>query len=135
MEPLRNDFPSSFSRSDHLRLADKIPDTHDRRTNVVAGALWMVGITLALFFLPLLNGLVGGFVGGYKVGSMKRALAAAVLPAVVAAMGLWVIFTILGSPIFGILAGTALGAIIAMSEIGIFVGAAVGGYTAERNRD
>lgn len=91
----------------------------------------MIGLTLGLFFLPAINGLVGGFVGGYKVGSMRRGLMAAAIPAVVAAVGLWLLFAILGSPVVGILTGSALGLMIALSELGLFVGAALGGYTAE----
>jgi hypothetical protein len=135
MEPIRNTIPPApepYSPSRRLRAV--IPDARNENTNVAVGALWMLGITLALFFLPTLNGLIGGFVGGYKVGTLRRALAAAILPGVAAAVGLWVIFAILGSPIFGVLAGSALLLMIALSEIGLFVGAALGGYSAERPR-
>lgn len=87
----------------------------------------MVVITLLLFFLPLINGLVGGFVGGYKVGTVGRALLAAILPAIVAALGLWIIFTVFHLPIIGLVAGTAVGILIALSDLGIFVGAIIGG--------
>lgn len=96
-------------------------------TNLVLGSLWMVGLTLALFFLPLVNGLIGGFVGGYKVGSVGRALLAAILPAIFAAMGLWILFAMLDAAGWGLLAGLTLGVIIALADAGIFVGAALGG--------
>lgn len=135
MEPIRNSAPlAPEPNSQPRRLYAVIPDARNPNTNVAVGALWMVGITLALFFLPTLNGLIGGFVGGYKVGGVKRALAAAILPAVVAAVGLWVIFAILGSPVFGVLAGSALMLMIGLSEIGLFIGAALGGYSAEKPR-
>ena len=135
MEPNRKQVPTAHERNNQpRRLYAIIPDARNDNTNVAIGALWMVGITLALFFLPTLNGLIGGFVGGYKVGSVKRALAAAILPGVISAVGLWVIFAILGSPIFGVLAGSALLLMIALSEIGLFIGAALGGYSAEKPR-
>ena len=91
----------------------------------------MVVITIALFFLPLVNGLIGGLVGGYKVGGWKRALGAAVLPAVVASVGLWVLIAALGAPVWGFVAGTALAVIILLADLGIFVGAIIGGKAAE----
>ena len=52
---------------------------------IFAGSAWMVPLSMALFFLPLINGLVGGFVGRYKVGSVERALLAAILRAALVA--------------------------------------------------
>ncbi len=70
-------------------------------SNMGTGAVWMIGITLALFFVPLINGIVGGIVGGYKVGDWKRALGAAVLPAIVVALGLGLIVAAFGAPVWG----------------------------------
>ncbi len=97
------------------------------RSSVLAGSIWMIGITLVLFFLPLVNGLIGGFVGGYKVGGVSRALVAALMPAVVAAIGLWIIFAVFDMALWGVLAGLAMGAVILLSDLGIFIGAAIGG--------
>lgn len=87
----------------------------------------MIGLTLGLFFLPLLNGFIGGLVGGYKVGSVKRALAAALLPAVIATLGLWIILSLFAMPLIGLLAGVATGVLILISDLGIFIGAIIGG--------
>lgn len=102
----------------------------ERRSGIVAGSLWMVLICLALFFVPLLNGFVGGLVGGYKVGTVRRALTAAVLPAALVAVGLWVLLTLADLPILGLLAGVAVGLAVAISEVGLFIGAALGGVLA-----
>ena len=67
------------------------PPSLDHHTGMVAGAVWMVVLSLALFFVPGLNGLIAGLVGGYLVGSLGRALAAAVLPALLVAVGLWLL--------------------------------------------
>jgi hypothetical protein len=97
------------------------------RSSIVAGSLWMIGLTLALFFLPLINGVIGGFVGGYKVSGVGRALAAAVLPAIVVAVGLAILFAILDAPVWGIVAGLSGSALVALADVGIFLGAAIGG--------
>ena len=102
----------------------------NERGGIIAGSAWMVIISLALFFFPLLNGFVGGLVGGYKVGSVGRALSAAVLPAILVAVGLWLLLAVLGLPIIGLLAGVAIGITVALSEVGLFIGAVLGGLIA-----
>jgi hypothetical protein len=103
-----------------------------RQTNVVVGSLWMIGIALLLFFLPLINGLIGGFVGGRKVGTMGRALWSAVLPALVVGGGLWLILEIFDMPVLGAFAGLASMVVVLLSDLGILIGAAIGGATAQR---
>lgn len=100
---------------------------HNRRSSVVGGTLWMIGITLVLFWLPAINGLIGGLVGGYKVGSVGRALTAAVLPAIVVALGLWILLAVLDLGVLGFFAGAAAGLMILLADVGLFIGAAIGG--------
>ena len=102
--------------------------------NMGTGAVWMIGITLVLFFLPLINGIVGGIVGGYKVGDWKRALGAAVLPALVVALGMWLIVAAFGAPVWGLIGGTAAGIVVLLADLGIFIGAAIGGLAAQSRR-
>ncbi|HLT92310.1 MAG TPA: hypothetical protein VKZ85_15350 [Woeseiaceae bacterium] len=101
-----------------------------RETSLVVCALWMIGISLVLFFLPALNGLIGGAVGGYKAGSAMRGLGAAVLPAIVSGIGTWVLLAVFDAPILGFLAGLAVGAWALISSIGLLIGALVGGALA-----
>lgn len=110
---------------------DARQDYYKAQENVLKGSIWMVGISVALFFLPAINGLIGGLVGGYKVGGVSRALVAAILPAVVVALGLWLLLIIMGLPLIGFLAGVTVAGWIALSEIGLFVGAAIGGALSE----
>lgn len=50
----------------------------------VGGAtLWMVVLSVLLFWLPTLGPLVAGFVGGRRAGGVGPALGAAVIPAVI----------------------------------------------------
>jgi hypothetical protein len=103
-----------------------------RRSSVFVGALWMVVLSLALFFLPLLNGLIAGVVGGYKVGGVGRALVAAILPSVFVGAGLWIIFALFEAPVWGMVAGFAVGLLILLSDLGLFIGAAIGGLMGKR---
>jgi hypothetical protein len=103
-----------------------------RQSSVVAGSLWMIGLTLALFFLPLVNGLVGGFVGGYKVGGVGRALIAALLPAIVVAVALWIVFAVFDAPVWGVVAGLTGAILILLADVGIFIGAVIGGALSGR---
>lgn len=98
-----------------------------KKTSVVMGSVWMVLLSLVLFFLPVVNGLIGGFVGGMKVGGVKRALTAALLPALIVAVGLWILLALLELPIFGFVAGVAVGIWVLLSDVGLFIGAALGG--------
>lgn len=101
----------------------KNPHSH---TGTLLGAVWMVVISLALFFLPGLNGLIAGLVGGYMIGSVGRAFTAALLPALIVAAGLWALLILVGLPVIGFLAGTAVTILIASSEVALFVGAFLG---------
>ena len=96
-------------------------------SSIVTGSLWMIGISLVLFFVPLVNGLIGGFVGGYKVGSAGRALLAAILPAIVVAGALWVIFALFEAPLWGVAASLTVALLVALADVGIFIGALIGG--------
>jgi len=99
-------------------------------TSLVVSALWMLVISMLLFFLPALNGLIGGAVGGFKAGSVKRGLIAALLPAIAAGLGIWVLLAIFDAPIIGFLSGLAFGVWALISSIGLLIGAMVGGAVA-----
>ncbi|HKN86262.1 MAG TPA: hypothetical protein VJV04_05350 [Nitrospiraceae bacterium] len=98
----------------------------DHHAGIVMGAIWMVVLSLALFFIPGVNGLIAGLVGGYLVGSLGRAMVAAVLPALIVAAGLWVLLAAVGMPILGLFAGAAITVLIVLAELGLFLGAALG---------
>jgi hypothetical protein len=101
-----------------------------RDSSILASSLWMIVISLVLFFLPAINGLIGGWVGGYKAGSAGRGLSAAVLPAVVVGLSLWGILASYGRPILGFFGGLAVGLWAVISSVSLLVGAAIGGVMA-----
>jgi hypothetical protein len=100
------------------------------RDRVSGASMWMVALGVALFFVPLLNGLAGGAVGGYRAGSVKGALVAAVLPAVVVAVGVWMVFALFDPPLWWLFDGLRARGAIALSIVGMFIGAAFGGSLA-----
>lgn len=106
-----------------------------KQTSLFVCALWMIGISLLLFFLPALNGLIGGGVGGYKAGSIGRGLGAAVLPAIVVGIGLWVLLAILDAPVLGFISGLAVGLWALFSSIALLIGAFIGGAISPRRDD
>lgn len=99
-------------------------------SSLVVAAIWMVVISMLLFFLPALNGLIGGAVGGYKAGSVKRGLGAALLPALAAGIGIWILLAIFDAPVIGFLSGLAFGVWALISSIGLLLGAMLGGAIA-----
>lgn len=142
IEPERSNFrygegPKVVRENDRDNELTDMPVTTEKENNknVFIGSAWMVAITMGLFFLPALNGLIAGTVGGYMVGSTKRALLAAVIPAMIAAAGLWVLLATLDFPVVGFFVGAALGVHIILSEIGLFLGAAIGGTVAQTKVD
>lgn len=106
-----------------------------RETSLIVCSLWMVGISLLLFFLPALNGLIGGGVGGYKAGSAGRGLAAAVLPAIVVGAAIWVLLAMFNAPVLGFISGLAVGIWALISSIGLLIGALIGGAMAPDRDD
>ena len=99
-------------------------------SSIVASSLWMIAISLLLFFLPAVNGLVGGAVGGYKAGSLMRGVSAAILPAIVVGFSLWGLLAVFDAPILGFFGGLAVGLWALISSVSVLIGAAVGGVVA-----
>jgi hypothetical protein len=106
-----------------------------RDSSIIASSAWMVIISLALFFLPAVNGLIGGAVGGYKAGSAGRGLGAAVLPSVIVGLALWGIFAVFDAPLIGFIGGIAVGLWALLSSVGLLIGAAIGGALSPRRSE
>lgn len=110
---------------------DRRAPVRQKRSSILEASLWMVGITLLLSFFPLVNGLIGGLVGGSRAGSPGRAVKAALLPAIVSSIGVWLLLTAFNLPVIGIAAGFATALLVAAVDLGIFAGALIGGYWAQ----
>lgn len=99
-------------------------------SSIVVSALWMIVISLLLFFLPAINGLIGGAVGGYKAGSAGRGLSAAILPSVIVGLSLWGLLASFDRPLLGFFGGLAVGLWALISSVSLLIGAAIGGVMA-----
>lgn len=97
--------------------------------SVVAGGLWMLILAVLLSWLPILGPLVAGFVGGRMIGEEKRALAVALVPAVLLAGVLWLILAAFELPVLGAVAGFGALVVVAVQELPLLLGAWFGGAT------
>ncbi|HEU5170847.1 MAG TPA: hypothetical protein VFU46_09925 [Gemmatimonadales bacterium] len=99
-----------------------------RGGSLVSAMNWMGGLTLLLFWLPVLGPLVAGLVGGAKAGSVGRAVLATFLPAVLTglmtAAGVAYLTEWIG---WGVLAGLGVTMWLLVSIGPLLVGAIIGG--------
>ena len=106
-----------------------------RRGSLVSAMNWMGGLSLLLFWLPAVGPFIAGLVGGSKAGSVRRAVLAVFLPAVLtgvlAAAGVsylthwWV---------WGLLAGLGGVAVSLLNVVPLLGGAVLGGLLARLDR-
>jgi len=93
---------------------------------------WMGGLSLLLFWLPVVGPLVAGLVGGHKAGSVKRAVAAVFLPALL--LGLLVtagVAYLTDLLAWGVLAGVGTAVLLLLQVGPMLAGALSGGLAAE----
>jgi hypothetical protein len=105
-----------------------------KRSSIVGAMLWMLVISLLLFWLPLIGPFIGGLVGGKKAGSVGRGLAACFLPAFLFALFILVVFSLGGLPLPGLILGSVVGGATALRILidgfAMVCGAIVGGALA-----
>jgi hypothetical protein len=106
-------------------------DVRAEKGSVLAGLIWMLVLSILLFWLPLIGPLVAGFVGGKKSGGLGKAILAVFIPAIFFAIMLFVFSTALtGLPLIGAVAAAG-GFVLAAAEVGpLLIGAVVGGLMA-----
>jgi hypothetical protein len=115
-----------------VTLPDRVEAKRPARGSIMSAMNWMGGLTLVLFWLPVLGPLIAGVVGGWKAGSAKRAIIAVFLPAVLigvlVAVGVgWLMHGVL----WGLLAGLG-GVAVSLLNIGpLLLGALAGGLAAQ----
>jgi hypothetical protein len=54
----------------------------EAQASFLKATLWMIALSILLFWLPILGPVVAGLVGGYAAGSVGRAILASLMPAV-----------------------------------------------------
>jgi hypothetical protein len=115
-----------------VTVPDRVETKSPRRGSIMSAMNWMGGLTLLLFWLPVLGPLIAGVVGGWKAGSAKRAIIAVFLPAVL--MGVLVavgVGWLIHGFFWGLLAGLG-GVALSLLNIGpLLLGALAGGLAAQ----
>jgi hypothetical protein len=97
----------------------------NRPGSVGSAAAWMFGLSILLFWLPIVGPLIAGFVGGRKAGTVGNAILAALLPGIVFGVLLFFVGTMLtGVPLFGFIAGFG-GLVFALVHVGFLLIAAI----------
>jgi predicted branched-subunit amino acid permease len=104
----------------------------ESRGSLVSAMNWMGGLSLLLFWMPIVGPLVAGLVGGRKAGSVKRAVAAVFLPALL--LGLLVtagVAYLTDLLAWGVLAGIGTATLLLLQVGPMLAGALSGGLIAE----
>lgn len=86
-----------------------------REGSVFKGTLYMLALSVLLFWLPIAGPLIAGYVGGRRAGSAGRGAIAAILPAIVA--GILVALAIAALPEVNLLIGAVFGSIAAIAIV------------------
>jgi hypothetical protein len=100
--------------------------------SVARAAVWMIGLSILLIWLPVLGPFVAGVVGGREARSLGKGLVAALVPAVLLGLLVGVILALFDLPLIGTVAGIGVLLWVAFEDIPMFIGAALGGFLAER---
>lgn len=99
----------------------------DRPGSVISAAFWMFLLSVLLFWLPVLGPLIAGYVGGKKAGSLGNAVLAAILPALIVGVVIFLSASLLTAfPLIGFIAGAGGFALMAVHVLPLILGAAIG---------
>ncbi len=113
-------------------MTEEVYEVVQRKGSVMEGMLWMLGLSLALFWMPFVGPLVAGFVGGRKAGSAGRAAMAVFMPGVVYAILAFLIGGLLDwLPLFGLITGLGAFVMSFVQIVPLLIGAVIGGSTAD----
>lgn len=95
--------------------------------SILSAALWMIGLSIVLFWLPVLGPLIAGVVGGRVAGSVGRGITAALLPAAIIAVVAFIVAAIFALPIVGAVAGFGIIVVAVIHSVPLLIGAVIGG--------
>ena len=114
------------------RPAARPPAEPGVRRRLFSAMNWMGGLSLLLFWLPVVGPLVGGLVGGHKAGTVRHAVIAVFLPAIL--LGLMVtagVAYLTDLLAWGVLAGLGTAMLLLLQVGPMLAGALTGGLIAE----
>lgn len=96
--------------------------------SLTMAVIWMMVISLVLFWLPVAGPLLAGVVGGYTAATPGRGLFAAILPTLLLCLVILGAGTALtGLPLLGFVASAGLFLVIVMQSLPLLAGALIGG--------
>jgi hypothetical protein len=96
--------------------------------SIARAAIWMLVLSVLLFWLPILGMFIAGLVGGRKAGSVGKAIVAAILPGLLLGATMALLATALtGMPLLGAIAGFGTVALVVANVVPLLAGAVVGG--------
>ncbi len=104
--------------------------THAQQGSVLSGTLWMIGLAILLFWIPVVGPLIAGFVGGRKSGGVGPAIISSIIPAVVASGLFLLVGAAFGVPIIGAIVGAGFFIVILVELVPMTIAAIVGAATA-----
>lgn len=87
---------------------------------------WMVGLSVLLFWLPVVGPFVAGFFGGRRATTVGRAMLAAFAPAVLIALLVVLVLAAFDLPAIGAIAGVGVGIAVLVQDVPLFIGAWLG---------
>lgn len=103
----------------------------DKQDSIGSAMVWMLVISILLFWIPIVGSLIAGFVGGRKAGGVGSAIVAVFLPGIIFFVVLFLLAaSLVGIPLIGIAAGAG-GLMLSLLHVGpLLIGAILGGATA-----
>ena len=104
----------------------------EAQASFLKATLWMIGLSILLFWLPIIGPVVAGLVGGYFAGTVGRAILASLMPAVVLTVLVLLIGLGFDLPVVGALAGGAVGLVILFGDVPLVLAAIVGALVSRR---
>lgn len=94
--------------------------------SVFGAAMWMIGVSILLFWLPVAGPAIAGFIGGAKAGTVGRAMIAAFVPALLLGALVAGVLLLFDLPLIGTIAGIGVLIWILAEDVPMFIGAALG---------
>jgi len=103
----------------------------EKNGSIIMGMIWMMIVSLLLFWLPGLGPLLAGIVGGKIAGGVGAGLIAALLPGILLSVALFFAGTLLtGVPVIGAIAAMGVMTLVLINIIPLLIGALIGGLLA-----
>lgn len=106
--------------------------TTEPRASFIKATLWMVGLSLLLFWLPIIGPVAAGLAGGWFAGTVGRAVLASLMPAVLLTALILLVSAAVSLPLVGGLTASVVGLVILLGDLPLVLAAIVGAVASQR---